>query len=247
MKKSQKHDVNLQKNSTFYFQIGLIVCLLISFGLLEMKFETSIPRVADAMPPDILEEISIDNIKVEDLQKAEVKPVLKKKVLFINKIKKVEDDVTLEEALDLVTEEEKPTEPFIDPGAVKVEKDPGNVESVSIAFVQKVPIYPGCEESKNNIERKKCMSDKIGKLIQRKFDGGNIASQYGLEGKQKIDVQFTIDKTGKVTNVKTRADHQKLQDEAHRVIHFIPEMTPGKQNNKNIGVIYTLPIVFYTQ
>nr|WP_244962210.1 energy transducer TonB [Algibacter amylolyticus] len=91
------------------------------------------------------------------------------------------------------------------------------------------------------------MSDKIGKLIQRKFDGGDIAAQYGLEGKQKIDVQFTIDKTGKVTNVKTRADHDKLKEEAARVINFIPEMIPGKQNNKNIGVIYTLPIIFYAQ
>ena len=43
-KKSQKHDVNLQKNSTLYFQVGLIVCLLAAYGLLEMKFETIIPN-----------------------------------------------------------------------------------------------------------------------------------------------------------------------------------------------------------
>ncbi|SFC87771.1 energy transducer TonB [Algibacter pectinivorans] len=247
VEKSQKHDANLQKNSTLYFQIGLIVCLLISFGLLEMKFETTAPPVVKLMPPDIPEEISINNIKVEELLKPEVKPQPKKKVAFINKIKEIDDDVTLEEVLELVTEEQKPVTPVVDPGAVVVDENPGDEEPVSIVFVQKVPIYPGCETSKNNTERKKCMSDKIGKLIQRKFDGGDIAAQYGLEGKQKIDVQFTIDKTGKVTNVKTRADHDKLKEEAARVINFIPEMIPGKQNNKNIGVIYALPIVFYVQ
>lgn len=39
VKKSQKHDVNLQKNSTLYFQVGLIVCLLAVFSLFEMEFE----------------------------------------------------------------------------------------------------------------------------------------------------------------------------------------------------------------
>ena len=38
VKSPQKHDANLQKNSTLYFQIGLIVCLLATYGVLEMKF-----------------------------------------------------------------------------------------------------------------------------------------------------------------------------------------------------------------
>jgi len=40
VKKSQKHDVNLQKNTTLYFQIGLILCLLSTFALFEMKFDS---------------------------------------------------------------------------------------------------------------------------------------------------------------------------------------------------------------
>ena len=38
--KSRKHDANLQKNTTLYFQIGLILCLLGTYGLFEMRFET---------------------------------------------------------------------------------------------------------------------------------------------------------------------------------------------------------------
>jgi len=34
--KSQKHDLNLQKTSTLYFQVGLILTLLATYGLFEM-------------------------------------------------------------------------------------------------------------------------------------------------------------------------------------------------------------------
>ena len=248
VKKSQKHDANLQKNSTLYFQIGLIVCLLVAFGLLEMKFETTIPSISKVLPPDDPIEISVENFKVYVEPKTEVRPEVRKKVILTNKIKEVDNDFKLEKAIDIITSEQNTSsEPAIDPSKISVVDNPDDDGSVSIVFVQKVPIYPGCENAKNNPERKKCMSEKIGKLIQRKFDGSDIASNYGLTGKQKIDVQFTIDKTGHVTDIKTRSPHPQLDKEAVRVINFIPEMTPGKQNNKNVGVIYTLPIVFQVQ
>ncbi len=88
------------------------------------------------------------------------------------------------------------------------------------------------------------MSEKITKLIQKKFRGDDVASDYGLRGKQKIYTQFKIDETGHITNIKIRAPHPKLADETERVINFIPKMTPGQQRDKNVGVIYNLPIVF---
>ena len=248
VKKSQKHEANLQKNSTLYFQVGLIVCLLVAFGLLEMNFETTIPKISQVLPPDDPTEISIENFKVYVEPKAEVQPEVKKKVILTNKIKEVDNDFKLEKALDIITSEQNTSsEPGIDPSKVLVEDNPDDDEPVSIVFVQKVPIYPGCEKAKNNSERKKCMSQSISKLIQRKFNGDDIASDYGLTGMQKIDVQFTIDKTGKVNDIRTRAPHPKLEDEAIRVINMVPKMIPGKQNNKNVGVIYTLPIKFRVQ
>ena len=244
VKKSQKHEANLQKNSTLYFQIGLIVCLLAAFGLLEMKFETSIPVVVDLLPPEGPTEIKIENFKVYVEPIKEVQPEVNKKVVLSNNIKEVDDDYKMKKAIDIITGEQNTTsENFIDPSAVLVDDIPTE-ENVPYAFIQKVPVYPGCERQKTNSARKKCMSEKITKLIHRKFDGGDIASNYGLTGRQRINVQFTIDKTGHVTDIKTKAPHPKLEDEAVRVINFIPEMTPGKQNDKDVGVIYTLPIVF---
>ncbi|WP_298550029.1 energy transducer TonB [uncultured Algibacter sp.] len=247
MKKSQKHEANLQKNSTLYFQIGLIVCLLAAFGLLEMKFETEIPKVVDVLIPDESSEISIENFEIYVEPIKEVQPEVKKKVLLTDKIKEVDNDFKLEKALNIITSEQNTSsETPIDPTKIIVEKIPEEV-NVPYAFIQNVPIYPGCEGEKSNSGRKKCMSEKITKLIHRKFDGSDVASSYGLIGRQRINVQFTIDKEGQVTNIKAKAGHPKLEDEALRVINFIPEMIPGKQNNKNVGVIYSLPIVFQVQ
>lgn len=41
VKNTHKHHVNLRKNSALYFQVGLILCLLTTYGLLEVKFQTN--------------------------------------------------------------------------------------------------------------------------------------------------------------------------------------------------------------
>ncbi|MFL1010761.1 energy transducer TonB [Flavisericum labens] len=248
VKKSQKHDTNLQKNSTLYFQIGLIVCLLTAYGLLEMEFETkSVDIVSTIAIEDDFAEVSIENFEVYEESKPEPQEKLQKEVKLIDEIDEVDNDYKIEKELNVVTAEQNtsPDKP-IDPGKVNVVDKPEE-ENIPVAFIQNVPIYPGCEKSKSNDERRKCMSDKITKLIQRKFEGGNIASDYGLTGKQKIFVRFTVDKTGHVKDIQTKAPIPELREEAKRVIKLIPEMTPGRQNNKNVGVVYDVPIIFQVE
>ncbi len=112
--------------------------------------------------------------------------------------------------------------------------------------VEKVPVFPGCEGLSNNDQRIKCMSDKLKGIIQRKFNG-DLAADKGLLGIQRISVQFTIDKTGSVTNIKARAPHQSLEKEAKRVMTKVPKMQPGKQSNIPVDVVYSLPIIFRVQ
>lgn len=245
VKKPQKHDANLQKNSTLYFQIGLIVCLLATYGLFEMKFESTVPSVAVTKQIDEpFAEVSVEKFKVYVEPKAEVKPKTKKKILLIKEPIIVDNEHAMTKALGIDTPDTKES---VDP------RDIGDVEpiieDVTVDFirVEQVPIYPGCEKKKTNEERRKCMSEKITKLVQRKFKGNDIASDYGLSGKQVIRTQFKIDKTGHVTDIKVRGSHPELEKEAQRVINKIPEMTPGKQRDKNVGVIYALPIVFKVQ
>jgi protein TonB len=55
---------------------------------------------------------------------------------------------------------------------------------------------------------------------------------------------FKIDRHGNIANIKARAPHKKLKEEAIRVIKLLPKMIPGKQRGKAVGVSYGLPIVF---
>jgi len=71
-----------------------------------------------------------------------------------------------------------------------------------------------------------------------------LAESLGLTGKQNIYVQFKIDKSGNVSEIKASAKHIKLKKEAIRVVGKIPKMIPGKQRGENFEVMYTLPIVF---
>lgn len=242
VKKSQKHETNLQKNSTLYFQIGLIVCLMAAYGLLEMKFESKVSDYGSLPPIEdpVYVDVPLIKTKVQEL----VEPI-KQKQKPSHTFKEVIDETPELPFLDEF-KETIVNAPDINPRDIDPVEEIPEENFVDFISIEEVPIYPGCENEKTRDDKSKCMSDKISKLIQRKFDV-DLASELGLSGKQKIDVQFKIDKAGFITEIKTRAPHPKLKYEAERVIELIPNMQPGKQRNKPVGVRYYLPIIFQVQ
>ncbi len=119
------------------------------------------------------------------------------------------------------------------------------VDRVEIPFgvIENVPLYPGCESLSTNVERRKCMSDKITKLVQKNFNV-DMASDLGLKGRQRINVVFKINKEGDIEGIRSRAPHPELEKEAVRIISLLPKMKPGSQDGKNVIVPYSLPIIF---
>lgn len=115
------------------------------------------------------------------------------------------------------------------------------IPDFSYADIEKVPTYPGC--SGDNEAMKKCMSIKISEFVNQNFNTG-IADDLKLSGLQRISVQFKIDKTGNIVDVKAKAPKPELEAEAVRVVEMLPHMTPGEQDGEKVGVLYTLPIVF---
>ena len=87
------------------------------------------------------------------------------------------------------------------------------------------------------------MSTKIAESINSNFNT-SIANDLNISGRQRIAVQFKIDKTGNVTDVRARAKHPELEAEAMRVVNLLPQMKPGEQKGEKVGVLYSLPIVF---
>ncbi|SDG89555.1 M56 family metallopeptidase [Psychroflexus sediminis] len=116
---------------------------------------------------------------------------------------------------------------------------------VPFAVIESVPVFPGCEGLATNQERKECMSKKISQFVNENFDTG-LAKTLGLTGVNRVYVQFKIDKTGKIVDVRARAPHPDLQAEGERVISKLPEMQPGEQKGEKVGVLYSLPITFQT-
>ena len=69
------------------------------------------------------------------------------------------------------------------------------------------------------------------------------AKEKGVSG--RVIVQFVIDLDGSVTDVKVlRGVNPLLDAEAVRVVSSSPKWTPGKQRNKPVRVLYTIPITF---
>ncbi len=114
---------------------------------------------------------------------------------------------------------------------------------VPFATIENVPVFPGCEGSDNMI-LKKCMSENIARVVSENFDMKLVKSLDLKPRKYRIAVQFKIDKTGNVVDIRSRADHEMLEAEAIRVVSLLPQMRPGKQRGQEVGVLYALPIIF---
>ena len=150
----------------------------------------------------------------------------------------------MEETVIESTETEQDAE-IVEVEDVEVEEVEEILE-VPFAVIENVPVFPGCENKKGNDAKKKCMSDKIAKFVNKKFNT-DLASDLGLSGRQRISVGFKVDRSGNVTNIYARAPHPGLEKEAKRVIGLLPKMKPGMQRGKAVTVPYGLPIVFQVQ
>jgi protein TonB len=155
----------------------------------------------------------------------------------------VDDDEEVEETVIESTETDQEDE-ILEVEDVEVDEVVEDVE-VPFSVIENVPEYPGCEKG-SKADKRKCMSDKIAKFVQRKFNT-DLAGDLGLSGKQRINVIFKIDKNGNVTGVRSRAPHPRLEKEAARVINLLPKMKPGRQRGKAVVVPYSLPITFKVQ
>ena len=117
---------------------------------------------------------------------------------------------------------------------------------VPFAVVEEVPVFPGCESLQTNEERKKCMSEQVSQLINANFNT-KIGEELQLKGVQRIYTRFRINENGDIVDIESRASAPELEKEAERVISLLPKITPGKHKGKNVGVLYSLPIVFQTK
>ncbi len=229
---------NVGRNSSIYFALGLVLMLFITYQSINYK---SYDKAAIDIGSLNLEQENEEEIPIIDLKlppPPPPPPAVAPQVIEI-----VEDEVEIEETVIESTETDQ-TEEIVEVDEVMVEEIYEDVE-VPFSVIENVPEYPGCEKG-TNAQKRKCMSDKIAKFVQKKFNT-DLAGDLGLSGKQKINVMFKIDKKGNVTGVRSRAPHPRLEKEAARVINLLPKMKPGRQRGRAVVVPYSLPITFLVQ
>jgi protein TonB len=234
IKKNPK--ANLENYTKIFMQLGLVLALLIVYLAIEKK---TYDRVIGDLGPVVLNmEDEEQTIEIEQVKPPEPKTPPPPTP---DKIEVVEDEVEVEETVIESTETDEDEAVEVEE-IIEVEEEEEVMEDVPFAIIEDVPIFPGCKGSK--AELKACLQDKITKHVNRKFNS-DLASDLGLSpGVKKIFVMFKIDKNGNITDVMARAPHNRLRDEAIRVVQSLPKMIPGKQRGRPVGVKYSLPIAF---
>tara|TARA_B100001093_G_scaffold517012_1_gene597295 strand:- start:2367 stop:3083 length:717 start_codon:yes stop_codon:yes gene_type:complete len=237
MESKKNPKVDIGKNSSLYFALGMALMMFVSYSTINYKVYDKSALNLDKVNMDALDEEEVPITEQVQPPPPPPPPPPAPEVIEI-----VEDEEEIEETVIESTETDQEEE--IDIEDLDVEEVEEDVE-VPFAVIENVPVFPGCDKG-NNAKKRKCMSEKIAKFVQRKFNT-ELAGDLGLSGRQRISVIFKIDRSGNVTGVRARAPHPRLEKEAQRVINLLPKMQPGKQRGKAVIVPYSLPIIFKVQ
>jgi len=110
------------------------------------------------------------------------------------------------------------------------QQDPPVPKEEVFHIVETMPEYPGGPEA-------------MIKFIQQNIQYPDSARNEGIQG--KVYVNFVVDSSGNITNVKIlRGVHETLDKESIRVVKSMPKWKPGTQKGKPVRVSYNLPISF---
>ncbi len=251
MEVKKNANIDLSKNSLIYFQIGLIIMLFFSYKALEWKFYERITTARQELVIDSDYDSETD-VPITMVEKVPPPPVIQSSVPpppAIEDVLDIVDNTTdIEEAIITSTESSQDERIITDEKFVAVSdigdvEDEEIIENIPFIVIENVPLFPGCEKKVGNKARRLCTTEKIRKLVYKKFND-KLGAELGLSGIHRIHVSFKIDTKGCVTDIRTRGPHPMLEKEAERVVKLIPIMTPGMQRKKPVTVLYSIPIVF---
>ena len=230
-KKNPKVDLN--KNSSLYFAIGLALVLFIIWRGIEWKSYDKSAYLYESLNviDDDDEEIPItEQIKTPPPPPPPPAPEV---------IEVVEDEEEIEETVIESTETDQ--EEIVE---VEVLEEEFEDVDVPFAIIEDVPIYPGCENVPKS-KRRDCFQEQINKHIRKNFRYPEIAQEMGIQG--RVFVSFIISKDGTISNIRKRGPDKNLEREAERIISKLPKMTPGKQRGRAVRVPFSIPITFRLQ
>ena len=237
-KKYPRADLN--KKSGLFFVIGLTIVLFFVWRALELKtYPKENAAIEQLTVTDYLEE-KIPVIEALNVPPPPPPPAAPEVIEIVEDVAEIEETVIQSTEINQETIVEEAPLKAEDIAVVEEEED---IE-VPFAVIENVPVFPGCKESSNEAQ-KACFQKKIQEHIIKHFSYPDVAVELGIEG--KVYVQFIIDNTGYITNIRTRGPDKLLEKEANRIIAALPQMSPGRQRGRAVKVPYTIPITFRLQ
>ncbi|RKE92228.1 energy transducer TonB [Ichthyenterobacterium magnum] len=235
LKKNPNMDIG--RNSSLYFAIGLNLMLLFTWQMLEYKTYNKKEVALETLNINKIIEDDIPIVNFEAPPPPPPSPVVVQTIVIVEDLEDVEE--TIIESSE--TGQDEAIEEYIAKvEEVEVEEVEEYVE-IPFAALESVPIFPGCEGG-TKTEVKKCFQQKIQEHVAKNFNYPESALEMGIYG--KVYVLFLIDSNGVVSRIKSRGPDKVLEKEAERIIKLLPKMIPGKQRGKPVNVPYSIPINF---
>jgi len=185
--------------------------------------------------PEVLPEEVLKSVKVTELQIVEDDKVKKEDEIKTQDELKETDQAFGQKDNDKGTDDRNVTKTLANEVVVekKVEAPKEEKKEEIFKSVEQMPQFPGGEAA-------------LMKYLQNHIQYPAMAAENNVQG--RVVVQFVVDKTGKVGEVKVvRSVDKDLDKEAVRVCKSLPKFTPGRQNGQAVSVWYTLPVTFKLQ
>ena len=251
---------NRHNKAVLWSLIGVIIFGLISFaylkanqyleerrlaGMIDQKVVPidMTPEVEESEPvqerleqekPEVIEDV-LSSVKVTELQIVEDDKVKPEDEILSQEEKDATDKAFGQTNVDNGQDDRANFQTAVNEVVVEtrpVEK-PKEVTPEIFTAVEQMPQFPGGEEA-------------LRKYLASHINYPPMAAENGVQG--KVIVQFVVDKTGRVGEVKVaRSVDKELDREAVRVCKSLPKFVPGRQNGQAVSVWFTLPVTFKLQ
>jgi protein TonB len=214
MEPKKNPEVNLERKKGLFFQIGLVLALVIVLGAFEWKSYEKVAYNLGQLSMDDLEE------EIIPITKQEVKPPPPPppppEVIEI-----VEDEVEIENEIEIEDTESDEDE------EIEIEEED---DEEFFMVVENMPEFPGGDLG-------------LMKYIQKHVKYPAIAKEYNITGKVYVSFIVDKSGSVTNVKI-VRGVDKNLDAEAMRVVKSLPKYKPGKQRGKSVRVMFTIPINF---
>ncbi len=220
-KKSESAD--LTKKTFLFFNIGLIVSLLLAILAFTYKVEDDTSGKNFGNNNVVIDEI-VEVPPTEQLPPPPPK-IEQPQIIEVPDDKKIEEEIEINMDAETDQNETKVEIPMA-PVVVEEKEDPNTIFTV-------------VEETAAPVGGMSAFYEYVGKKIKYPAQ----AKRMGIEG--KVFVEFVIEKDGSITDVKAiKGIGAGCDEEAVRILQAAPKWKPGKQRGKPVRQKMVLPISF---